>query len=87
MHAHTHHNTKENKQKHREKQKSDVPTVSAFNHNYVKLTGWRLGRSHFYGMFVKKVLLSWRHRLISVVQLILPVLFTVLALLIDTDAG
>ncbi|XP_076469399.1 phospholipid-transporting ATPase ABCA3-like [Babylonia areolata] len=60
--------------------------ILAFNRSYTKVTGLSLRWSQFYGMFVKKVLLSWRHRIISVVQLLLPVIFTILALLIDTES-
>ncbi|XP_070191694.1 phospholipid-transporting ATPase ABCA3-like [Littorina saxatilis] len=69
------------------KDKEQADNLMKFNHDYVKLTGWRLRWSHFYGMFIKKIILSWRHRVISVVQLLLPVIFTILALLIDSDAG
>ncbi|KAL8611831.1 hypothetical protein ACOMHN_041293 [Nucella lapillus] len=66
---------------------SDNDDILAFNKNYSKLTGLGLQWSQFYGMFVKKMTLSWRHRVISIVQLLLPVIFTILALLIDSKVG
>ncbi|PVD25014.1 hypothetical protein C0Q70_15511 [Pomacea canaliculata] len=63
------------------------PTLSSTDHQLHKDDGWRLQWSRFKGMFVKKVLISWRHRVISIVQLLLPVLFTIFALLIDVTSS
>ena len=37
----------------------------------------------FYGMFLKKMIHTWRNKIIAVVQLALPILFTILALAVE----
>ena len=37
----------------------------------------------FYGMFLKKMIHTWRNKVITVVQLALPILFTILALAVE----
>ncbi|OWF34668.1 ATP-binding cassette sub-family A member 3-like [Mizuhopecten yessoensis] len=46
-----------------------------------KNTGLKRTFQQFYGMFVKKAINTWRNKVVTLVQLILPVVFTVLAFL------
>ncbi|XP_071081907.1 phospholipid-transporting ATPase ABCA3-like [Haliotis cracherodii] len=55
----------------------------SFNKGFKKATGIQLELSRFKGCFVKKALHTWRNRLISVVQLVLPVIATILALVVE----
>ncbi|XP_067683603.1 phospholipid-transporting ATPase ABCA3-like [Haliotis asinina] len=55
----------------------------AFNKGFKKATGIHLELSRFKGCFVKKALHTWRNRLISIVQLALPVIATILALVVE----
>ena len=59
------------------------PWSPAFNHGYSKLTGMQLLMSHLRAMLTKKVLHSWRNRLITLLQIILPVVCSVFALSVD----
>ncbi|XP_067683948.1 phospholipid-transporting ATPase ABCA3-like [Haliotis asinina] len=62
--------------------------ILAFNQGFVKTTGILLEVSRFRGMFVKKALHTWRNKTITVVQLLLPVIFTIAALAISkVDPG
>ncbi|KAL8560975.1 hypothetical protein ACOMHN_061189 [Nucella lapillus] len=64
---------------------TDAPAmdVLAFSRGYTKLSGFSLQMSRLRGLLVKKALHFWRNRVITVVQLLLPVLFTVIALAVD----
>ena len=55
-----------------------------YNKNIHKNTGFALMWQQYYGMFVKKMIHSWRNKVISVVQLVLPILFTMMALAVET---
>ncbi|XP_067683952.1 phospholipid-transporting ATPase ABCA3-like [Haliotis asinina] len=57
--------------------------IMAFNQGYKRATGLMLELSRFRGMFVKKVLHTWRNRTITVVQILLPVLFAIAALAVS----
>lgn len=61
-------------------------TFSAFNENIRKNSGFALTVQQFYGMFIKKVLQTWRNRVVTAVQLIMPVLFTIFGLLAEEAA-
>ena len=37
----------------------------------------------FYGMFIKKLIHTWRNKIITIVQLVLPILFTIMALAVE----
>ncbi|GFS11827.1 ATP-binding cassette sub-family A member [Elysia marginata] len=54
--------------------------LMAFNKGFIKNTGLSLDLSMIRAVFVKKAIHTWRNRLITLVQLILPVLFTILIL-------
>ncbi|XP_070193926.1 phospholipid-transporting ATPase ABCA3-like [Littorina saxatilis] len=62
---------------------SEVLAKEALDHDCHKLTDFSLHLSRFYGMFVKKAIHTWRNRTISIVQLALPVVFTIAALTVD----
>ncbi|OWF51665.1 ATP-binding cassette sub-family A member 3-like [Mizuhopecten yessoensis] len=53
-----------------------------FNLNLMKNTGVELSLQQFYGMFVKKAIHFWRNRIVTLVQLLIPVAFTILALVV-----
>lgn len=57
--------------------------VLAFNKDVQKNVGFSLVLQQFYGMFVKKVIHTLRNRLVTGVQLIVPVIFTIMALSIE----
>ncbi|XP_071081909.1 phospholipid-transporting ATPase ABCA3-like [Haliotis cracherodii] len=57
--------------------------ILAFNQGYKRATGLMLELSRFRGLFVKKVLHTWRNRTIALVQLLLPVLFAIAALAVS----
>ncbi|XP_046358771.2 phospholipid-transporting ATPase ABCA3-like [Haliotis rufescens] len=62
--------------------------ILAFNKGFTKTRGIMLELSRFRGLFVKKALHTWRNRTITIVQLLLPVLFTVAALIVsEADHG
>jgi len=48
--------------------------------NYAHSSGFRLFRQRWYAMFVKRLLHTKRHKLAIVSQLLLPLIFTLLAL-------
>ncbi|XP_076468710.1 phospholipid-transporting ATPase ABCA3-like [Babylonia areolata] len=52
----------------------------ALDNSYSRLSGFKLNLSRFWGMFVKKAIHTRRNRIISAVQLALPVFFTILAI-------
>nr|CAH59462.2 ATP-binding cassette transporter sub-family A [Pecten maximus] len=59
------------------------PSVDRFvelNLNLMKNTGVLLSAQQFYGMFVKKAIHFWRNRIVTLVQLLIPVAFTIMAL-------
>ena len=62
---------------------SMVAANTALDNNYTRLSGFRLDLSRFLGMFVKKAIHTFRNRIVSAVQLALPVLFTIAALTVD----
>ncbi|XP_060066248.1 phospholipid-transporting ATPase ABCA3-like [Ylistrum balloti] len=51
-----------------------------FNLNLRKNTGLLLSLQQFFGMFVKKAIHFWRNRIVTLVQLLIPVAFTIMAL-------
>ena len=55
----------------------------SFDVSYQRLDGVALDVSRFWSMLVKKAIHTWRNRVMSVIQLALPVIFTILALCID----
>nr|KAG5699338.1 hypothetical protein BaRGS_004275 [Batillaria attramentaria] len=65
----------------------DAATVLSVEDGYQRLTGFNVDLSRFYGMFVKKAIHTFRNRVISAVQLALPVLFTIAALTVDKALG
>ncbi|KAK7486554.1 hypothetical protein BaRGS_00022220, partial [Batillaria attramentaria] len=66
---------------------SQNPTMSnavlSVEDGYQRLTGFDVDLSRFYGMFMKKAIHTFRNRVISAVQLAMPVIFTIIALLVD----
>ncbi|XP_076468754.1 phospholipid-transporting ATPase ABCA3-like [Babylonia areolata] len=64
---------------------TDTPAtdVLAFSRGYTKATGLPLQWSRLRGLVVKKALHFWRNRVITLVQLLLPVIFTIIALAVD----
>ncbi|XP_059179614.1 phospholipid-transporting ATPase ABCA3-like [Physella acuta] len=57
--------------------------IMSFNKGFQKNTGFQLKKSRFWGLFVKKALHTWRNRVVTFVQLLLPVIFTIFGLAID----
>ncbi|XP_055881820.1 phospholipid-transporting ATPase ABCA3-like [Biomphalaria glabrata] len=57
--------------------------IMSFNKGFTKNTGLSLQRSRFWGLFVKKAIHTWRNRVVTLVQLLLPVIFTIFGLAID----
>ncbi|CAG5118690.1 unnamed protein product, partial [Candidula unifasciata] len=56
-----------------------------FNTGFSKNEGVALQRSRLLGIFVKKALVAWRSRVITLFQLVLPGLFTYLAMHVQTE--
>ncbi|XP_046544470.1 phospholipid-transporting ATPase ABCA3-like [Haliotis rubra] len=56
--------------------------ILEFNEGFIKTRGILLELSRFRGMFVKKALHTWRNKTITIVQLLLPVIFTIVALVV-----
>ncbi|XP_064606780.1 phospholipid-transporting ATPase ABCA3-like [Liolophura sinensis] len=54
-----------------------------FNQNLKKNTGVVLWVQQLRAAFVKKMLHTWRNRVITIVQLLLPIIFTIIALVVD----
>ncbi|XP_050415060.2 phospholipid-transporting ATPase ABCA3 [Patella vulgata] len=59
--------------------------ILAFNQGLRKVTGIQLELHRFYGMFIKKAIHTWRNKLVTVFQFLIPVLFTILALAVSID--
>ncbi|KAL3853224.1 hypothetical protein ACJMK2_016780 [Sinanodonta woodiana] len=57
-----------------------------YNKNIRKNTGVTLILQQFKGMLIKKMIHTWRNRIVTIVQLFLPIIFTILALLIEETA-
>ncbi|XP_046356672.2 phospholipid-transporting ATPase ABCA3-like [Haliotis rufescens] len=66
-----------------ELQDRETPNILAFNQGFTKNTGLGLELSRFTGLFVKKALHTWRNKTITIVQLLLPVAFTIASLAIS----
>ncbi|KAL3853222.1 hypothetical protein ACJMK2_016778 [Sinanodonta woodiana] len=68
--------------------RGDDSTVHYNNYNkdIRKNTGVTLILQQFKGMLVKKMIHTWRNRIVTIVQLFLPIIFTILALLIEETA-
>ncbi|XP_076468682.1 phospholipid-transporting ATPase ABCA3-like [Babylonia areolata] len=62
---------------------SSLIAKMALDNSYSRLSGFELNLSRFWGMFVKKAIHTRRNRIISAVQLALPVIFTIAALTVD----
>ncbi|ESO85211.1 hypothetical protein LOTGIDRAFT_221435 [Lottia gigantea] len=60
----------------------DSGDVLSFNRGFQRVSGFSLEMSRFYGMFVKKVIHTMRNKLVTIVQLLVPVLATCAALAI-----
>ncbi|XP_062570055.1 phospholipid-transporting ATPase ABCA3-like [Saccostrea cucullata] len=58
-------------------------TYIGFNTGLKKNSGSVLALQQFYSMFVKKVIHTWRNRTVTFVQLLVPVVFTLLALTVE----
>ena len=56
-------------------------TFSTGYGNYTHSSGFRLFRQRWYAMFVKRLLHSKRHKLSLISQLLLPLVFTLIALI------
>ncbi|KAL3853226.1 hypothetical protein ACJMK2_016782 [Sinanodonta woodiana] len=54
-----------------------------YNKDIRKKTGVTLILQQFKGMLIKKMIHTWRNRVVTIVQLLLPIIFTILALLIE----
>jgi ATP-binding cassette subfamily A (ABC1) protein 3 len=59
---------------------------AAFNENIKKNLGFSLTIQQFYGMFIKKVIHTRTNHVVTAVQLIMPVLFTIFGLLVEETA-
>lgn len=57
--------------------------AEALDNSNMRLSASALYWSRFWGMFVKKAIHTMRNRIISTVQLALPVIFTIAALTVD----
>ncbi|XP_012941784.1 ATP-binding cassette sub-family A member 3 [Aplysia californica] len=57
--------------------------IMSFNKGFKKRTGMALEMSRMRGLFVKKAIHTWRNRVVTLVQLLLPVIFTILGLAAD----
>lgn len=55
----------------------------AFNLGIKKNHGVSLIVQQFWGMFIKKVIHTWRNRIVTIVQLVLPIIFIINALLVE----
>ncbi|GFS11780.1 ATP-binding cassette transporter sub-family A, partial [Elysia marginata] len=60
-----------------------LPEINAFNKGFIKNTGLSLKLSIIRALFVKKAIHTWRNRVVTLVQLLLPVIFTILGLAAD----
>ncbi|GFO39492.1 ATP-binding cassette, sub-family a (abc1), member 3b [Plakobranchus ocellatus] len=59
--------------------------IMSFNKGFVKITGMSLNLAIIRALLVKKAILTWRNRVVTLAQLLLPVIFTALGL--ATDVG
>ncbi|KAK6172501.1 hypothetical protein SNE40_016137 [Patella caerulea] len=57
--------------------------ILAFNKGFSKVEGLKLELYRFYGMFIKKAIHTWRNKLVTVFQFLIPVLLTILALAVS----
>ncbi|GFO27722.1 ATP-binding cassette sub-family a member [Plakobranchus ocellatus] len=57
--------------------------IMSFNKGFVKNTGLSLNLAIIRALFVKKAIHTWRNRVVTLVQLLLPVIFTILGLAAD----
>lgn len=55
--------------------------ITGLYETFVKNKGLTWAIQQFYGMFVKKAIHTWRNKVVTLTQLILPVVFTILAFL------
>lgn len=58
-----------------------------FNKELKKNKGMALTLQQFKSMLIKKAIHSWRNRIVTFVQLVLPVIFTILALVIELNSS
>ncbi|KAK6177284.1 hypothetical protein SNE40_015412 [Patella caerulea] len=58
----------------------DSKDILAFNKGFKRVSGFKLEVSRFYGMFIKKAIHTWRNKVVTLVQLLIPVLATAAAL-------
>ncbi|XP_050413869.2 phospholipid-transporting ATPase ABCA3 [Patella vulgata] len=56
--------------------------ILAFNKGFRRVSGFKLELSRFYGMFIKKAIHTWRNKVVTLVQLLVPVFATAAALAI-----
>lgn len=56
---------------------------AGFNSGLKKNSGTTLALQQFFSMFVKKLIHTWRNRAVTLVQLLVPVIFTILALTVE----
>ncbi|XP_052824141.1 phospholipid-transporting ATPase ABCA3 [Octopus bimaculoides] len=49
---------------------------------YKKITGFFLSLQQFRAMFVKKVIYTWRNKFLSISQILVPLVFTIIALIV-----
>lgn len=68
------------------KKDSNLSKYTEFNKEIVKNKGMALTLQQFKSMIIKKAIHSWRNRIVTFVQLLLPVIFTILALVIEANA-
>lgn len=57
------------------------PDVSVFGGARAKNSGVSLYVQQFRGMFVKRVIHSWRNRVLTISQILVPIIFTIFACL------
>ncbi|KAK3796087.1 hypothetical protein RRG08_044081 [Elysia crispata] len=57
--------------------------IMSFNKGFIKNTGLSLNLAIIKALFVKKAIHTWRNRVVTLVQLLLPVIFTIVGLAVD----
>lgn len=60
-----------------------IDIIEGFNTGLKKNTQSTLALQQFFSMFVKKATHTWRNRTVTLVQLLVPVIFTILALTVE----
>ncbi|KAK6167985.1 hypothetical protein SNE40_021899 [Patella caerulea] len=59
--------------------------ILAFNKGFKKVEGLKLEMYRFYAMFIKKAIHTWRNKLVTIVQFLIPVLSTIVAMAVASS--